>query len=33
MPHVFQSNVGKLAAADRALDVLGAFLREETSWP
>jgi len=28
MPHVFQSNVGKLAAADQALDLLGAFLRE-----
>lgn len=27
VPHVFQSNVGKLAAAQEALDVLGAFLR------
>jgi len=26
VPHVFQSNVGKLAAAQEALDVLGAFL-------
>ena len=28
MPHVFQSNVGKLAAADAALDGLARFLRE-----
>jgi epsilon-lactone hydrolase len=28
MPHVFPSNVGKLMAADQALDAIAAFLRE-----
>jgi acetyl esterase/lipase len=28
MPHVFESNVGKLAAAGGALDLIGAFLNE-----
>jgi epsilon-lactone hydrolase len=27
MPHVFQSNVGKLAAADQSLDLIGNFFR------
>jgi epsilon-lactone hydrolase len=29
MPHVFQSNVGKLSAADQSLDLIGNFLREK----
>jgi len=29
MPHVFASNLGKLAAADQAVDLLALFLREQ----
>src|SRR6266478_5695928 len=31
LPHVFPSSVGQLAAADRALDAIGAFLAERLS--
>jgi acetyl esterase/lipase len=29
MPHVFPRNVGKLSAADQAMDLIGAFLRKQ----
>jgi epsilon-lactone hydrolase len=28
MPHVFQSNIGKLSAADQSLELIGNFLRQ-----